>query len=325
MITSAKRLKSVLTLVIIAITAISGLLLIMDRLAASETAGTGANNTTRATEATVSERADGSPLPAAPEETAILPADIVATVKPQNCIDCDEIITRQAWQQATRLDAVMSQLAGQPVPTAEETLDRLVNEIIVLAETAPISPAAPGAVEDRLLALEKSWRVPDETVVSTLAKTGLTRVDLTDRVARLLQVEAALKQLGTRESDLNAWLAQARGAAQIGLNRSLVDPSPAVAQVPPTEPEPEPSAPAVSNIQDIAAAEPSPAPYPESTAPDFSLTQLDNQPITLGDFSGKPALINFGQAGVRLVEKNCRRCKPLTKLTAIRSALWPLT
>ena len=229
-------------------------------------------------------------------------ADIIATVN-------DEIITRPAWQQATRLDVVMSRLAGQPIPSAEETLDRLVNEIIVLAAApgAP-TPAAP-EVEARIAALQSNWQVNNEAVAAVLAAAGLTRDDMTDRVARLMQVEAALTELSTQETDLNGWLAQARARAEIGLYRALVNNSEANgagqggkeaeeqggrgAREQGSENSPQPSSPS-SPLPTFAPPPELPiAPYPENAAPDFTLSQLNGVPLTLSDFRGKPVLLNF--------------------------------
>jgi thiol-disulfide isomerase/thioredoxin len=35
------------------------------------------------------------------------------------------------------------------------------------------------------------------------------------------------------------------------------------------------------------------SPYPQNAAPDFTLAQLSGDPLTLSNFRGKPALINF--------------------------------
>ncbi len=238
-----------------------------------------------------------------PAAADIQAADIIATVN-------DEIITRPAWQQAIRLDVVMSRLAGQPIPSAEETLDRLVNEIIVLAAAPDVQPSTGAEVEARIAALQANWQVNNEAVAAVLVEAGLTRDDMTDRVARLMQVEAALAELSTQETDLNGWLVQARARAEIGLYRALVNNSEANGagqggkeaeeqggrgageqqEVNSTPLPPSPLAP-----QPTLAPPPelSIAPYPENAAPDFTLAQLNGVPLTLSDFRGKPVLLNF--------------------------------
>jgi peroxiredoxin len=277
-----RRIRTILITVVVALAAIGGLMLLMGRLSASETAAT---------------QSLSSVLPTAGTPTVQPTDEIVATINNQQ-------ITESAWQQATRLDAVMSHLAGQSIPTAEETLDRLINEIIILNAVTPLTanrPAADAAIETKLQALEADWNVPDERVVAALTEVGLTRNDLTTRMGRLIQVEAALNQLTAKESDLNGWLAQARAEAEIGLYRPLADA--AVLSRGNTEME-------VAEAQEDIASPPPPitpvplsnfapppnmptAPYPQNAAPGFTLNQLTGQSFTLNQLRGKPAIINF--------------------------------
>jgi cytochrome c biogenesis protein CcmG/thiol:disulfide interchange protein DsbE len=216
--------------------------------------------------------------------------ELVATVN-------GSAITRHEWQQATRLDAVMSQMALQPVPTAEETLDRLVNEILVLETVA--DPASPDTarIEARLELLAGAWQVSDETIIRRLEAAGLSRDDLVARIGRLLQVEAALEQLTAEQDDLNPWLLAARAESEISLYRSLADQEPDTvgvevtqppAEVPDVEPEAEESVALFAPPTDMPFA-----PYPENAAPDFTLPALDGAPLTLSTLRGKPVIINF--------------------------------
>jgi|GEM_PF-373559 len=277
-----KRTPALLTVLVIAVLAVAGLLGLMGQLAVS------APPTPITT-----------PLPSGNEEPVSIPSDGASLAEAVATVN-DEVITPKAWQQATRLDAVMSQLAAQPIPTAEETLDRLINEIIVLQAVSPLLPPQPAsteAIEARIQTLETNWQVTDETVITALAEAGLERSDLTARVDRLLQVEAALSQLETQEDDLTAWLAAARASAEIGLYRSLVDEEigkqegEVVAEAAPPSPFP-PSTPAP---QPIFAPPPEMAvsPYPQNAAPDFTLSQLEGGSLTLSSLRGKPTLINF--------------------------------
>jgi peroxiredoxin len=282
------RAQAIVIILAIAVMAIVGLLLLMAQLAESETSAT--------TESALIPSAAIKTPPNAPGLPDL--DDAVATVN-------NQIITQQVWQQATRLDAVMSQLAAQPIPTAEETLDRLINEIIVL-EAAPAltQRVEEEEIEARIQALVTSWSITDEKIVAALAAAGLKRSDLTVRVKRLMQVEAALNQLATQEDDLKAWLTAARASAEIGLYRSLVseeetrrqgEETTLVSQSP-QKPESEASLPSSAPAPPPVFAPPSEmavSPYPESAAPDFTLTQLDGSPLTLSDLRGKPILINF--------------------------------
>ena len=130
-----KRVQSILLILLITIIAIGGLLLLMGRMAAPEAPPTPTHS-----------MAEPEPeqQPTEPQETVAETSrsddNIIATVN-------DEVITREAWQQATRLDAVMSVLTFQAIPTAEETLDRLVNEIVVLEGVDETSPPAAAEIE----------------------------------------------------------------------------------------------------------------------------------------------------------------------------------
>ncbi len=271
-----RRLQTISIILFLAIASVAALLWLMGSLAGSQNAPTGAPSEP----AQAAQNLAQASQPLDPDE-------VVATVNGQ-------AINRQAWQQATRLDAAMSQLAAQPIPTAEETLDRLINEIIVLNAAFPLTqgqggkPPAAAEVEARLQALETAWQVNDDAVVTALAKAGLERADLVERVSRLIQVEAALKQISSQQADLNVWLAQARASAEIGLYRALVDSA-------------APQAPAATPTA-VAGQEPPPAtppaalataPYPQNMAPDFSLNQLNGVPLALSALKGKPVLINF--------------------------------
>jgi peroxiredoxin len=281
------RAQAVTILLVIAVTAIAGLLLLMTQLAGSKPSTLANNQLPSPVEAATSINK--------PDQPNL--DDAVATVN-------NQIITQQAWQQATRLDAVMSQLAAQPIPTAEETLDRLINEIIVLEAAPALNQAVEAAeVEVRIQALETNWQVSDEKVVSTLAQAGLRRSDLEARVHRLIQVEAALHQLDSQEDDLTTWLTEARASAEIGLYRSLVsDQATSVSQsVEEPKSEASPLPPGAPALSPVFAPPPEMAisPYPQNAAPDFTLAQVNGNPssqaqeITLSSLRGKPTLINF--------------------------------
>jgi hypothetical protein len=258
---------------LIALAALAGLLLLMARLSAppSDQAG----------EPVV----EPSPSPAALASPTAA-ADIVATVN-------QTTISRAEWQLATRLDAVMSELAYQPVPTVEETLDRMVNEILVLDAVSPITAPTTAEVEARVADLAAAWQITPPAMGSALTEAGLTGSDLNNRIARLIQVETALTRLAGQEADLNAWLLRARASAEIGLYRSLA----LAAALPPT-PTPVAVAPTlfpsgeVSATPVVTAALPV-APYPENLAPPFTLNRLEGGALTLADLRGKPAIINF--------------------------------
>ncbi len=272
-----KPTRSIVLVLLLAVAAIGALLLLMGQMAPQKTT----SSTPQAVETpTLS-------VPNNPTATSIDAGseDTVATVN-------NTIITRQTWQQATRLDALMSRLAGQPIPTAEETLDRLVNEIIVLDAAGPITPASNPEIENKIASLTQAWNITEPAMANALAKAGLGRTDLANRVSRLLQVESALNQLAAQHPDLNAWLVQARASAEIGLYRSLVAAAPTT--LPPMAAPQNPPVPTPASSPIFAPPAGMPIfPYPENAAPDFTLNQLNGQPLSLSDFRGKPAIINF--------------------------------
>jgi len=282
-------------MLLVAVLAVVGLFLVMGRLAA-----VGPATVEPATPVTSSNQIATPPsasnsLPFKQETGA---DEIVATVD-------EQVITRQQWQQATRLDAAMSRVTNQPVPTAEETMDRLVSEIIILAQAPELSSPSSTEIEERIAALEKSWDISDQMMVSAVEETGLSRDHLVARVGRLMQVKTGLEQLSAQGCDLSQWLAGARAAAEISLYQPLLASTlpqttprkEEASPIPPVIPQGGEAEPAMYPLEEIDLPGLSPdlpvSPYPEQVAPDFSLTGLDGSALTLSDLRGRPVLINF--------------------------------
>jgi cytochrome c biogenesis protein CcmG/thiol:disulfide interchange protein DsbE len=287
-----------------ALVAMGGLLLLMTRLSAPETApapitpvaGSDRATLTRPPEAITSQAESGgevpepatpTPTPETPPAERVLDETVVATVG-------DVPITRAAWQ----TDMVMSRLAGQTIPSSEETLDRLINEILLLrGADLEHASVAPTEIEARITGLEAGWGLTDAEVVSALQEASLTRQSLMDRVARLILVERAREILSAGNLDLGAWLAQVRQATEVGVYQSLEsapgeDQGPALTLVE--------SSPAKTLVPSEAATLPSTspsdlptAPQPGAIAPDFALTTLDGQTVRVSDLRGRPVLVNF--------------------------------
>jgi cytochrome c biogenesis protein CcmG/thiol:disulfide interchange protein DsbE len=257
-----------------ALVAVAGLLMLMRQLA------------TPATEPVIAPPV-ASRIPDAPppsptistvEQTPISTEAVVATVD-------GVAISEVAWQTSTRLDAAMSRLTHQPVPSAEETLDRLINEIL-LVRAAGLDEAsiAPGDVTARIEKLESDWGLTDDEVMSALQANDLSREVLDERVARLLLVERAIGILSAQYSDMDEWLTQSRQAAEIGLYQPLEAWQDEIASpVAPSSPIPTPTP-----MADLPVA-----PQPDSIAPDFELPDLDGQTVRLSDLRGRPVLVNF--------------------------------
>ena len=120
MAASNRRLQSIIVFLLVIVMALTALLLLTRRLAGFETA------TANSWNSNVSSKTDSVSV-SLPKQQEGVSGEIVATID-------DKIITWADWQQATRLDAAMSRVTNQPVPTAEETLDRLISETIILGE-----------------------------------------------------------------------------------------------------------------------------------------------------------------------------------------------
>jgi cytochrome c biogenesis protein CcmG, thiol:disulfide interchange protein DsbE len=224
---------------------------------------------------------DPSPPPPPPSATPIHPStDTVAVV------DSDPIL-RAEWQKAVVLDRAMSQLAGQPVPSIEATLDRLVNGRLVLHQTGFKITASDSDASARLALLQQGWRADDAVVDRALASAGLTRQDLLAEVKRLLVVEAYLGQVASSQNPA-AWLAAQRAQAQIGIYADLTAPvAQASAPVPVARAAtPTPAQPASARVTTAGSA-------PGQLAPDFSLDDINGQRVKLSDLRGHPVIVNF--------------------------------
>lgn len=252
-----------------------------------------------------------SPLPAMPQ-TAEFMSDAVASID-------GEPIAREEWQRALALDQAMSALAGQPSPTPEEALQRLINERLVLREARAAGLAA---TSDQALArlqhLLRLWRRDEQALDATLAQHRLSRSEVLDAMRRLLIVEKYLATLGSPE-DADRWMGERRQRAKIGLYVSFsVPPPPSVladaAKRPPQTPlvlmpnarsKPDFTPPTSSDLDQastpspaaspelVPAATPAPAARPENPAPDFTLSDLDGRPVTLSQLRGRVVVLNF--------------------------------
>jgi len=204
-------------------------------------------------------------------------SDIAATVN-------GATISRAEWQRITALDRVMSQLANQPPPDAETTLQRLINERLVLQQ-ATANALSDQVVQQRLDFLKQTWRVDDATLDRTLTLNGLTSTDLFDDVRRLLIVEAGLKQIAATQNP-DEWLAAQRAQAQIGLYTDL-----AVAAQPAQPAAPKPTSPPAPTV--VAASDLPTGYNVNQQAIDFALNGLTGTSVKLSDLRGHIVVVNF--------------------------------
>jgi hypothetical protein len=178
------------------------------------------------------------PTPAPPTSTPDPVQQIVAHVE-------EEGITFADWAVAYYLDALMSRLSEQPIPTASETLDRLVNDALILAAAAEEGIAVSEAdVAARTVRLEAAWGLTDEQVADELAAIGLTREIWLDAVAHLLTVERYLDEMvwadlpaEEKEIALDEWLQARRAQASVKIDTRGLEPAlPTPAPVPSATP-----------------------------------------------------------------------------------------
>jgi peroxiredoxin len=220
----------------------------------------------------------GGPTPEAARET--LPATAARlSLSPDVAAVVDgQAITRAEWQQIAALDRALSQIAGQPPPDAEATLDRLINERLVLMQAGSGAFAIGSSeAEERLAALTRQWGVDDVAFNQALSSSGLTRDDVLDAVQRLMTVEAVLNDIAATQ-DSNAWMSALRRQAHIEVHADLAAIAPAPA-APPAAPTPAPAV--LIGIQ------------VGQQSPDFTLSDLDGAPLRLSDWRGRAVVLNF--------------------------------
>lgn len=210
-----------------------------------------------------------------------------------------EPISELEWQQAVALDRMMSAFAGQPEPSAEAVLQRLVNQRLVLrqAQQLQLSATIPQA-ETRLAELIARWGIGQAELSTALTQAGLTRAQVLEAIRRLLMVEAYLARFGSHES-ASRWLTQQRQQARVSIYVDLAaqaqPPRLRAAALPatplvlmPAQPTIAPSSPTPS-----VSAPSTPTPSPDHAAPDFTLPDLDGQPVSLSQFRGQVVVLNF--------------------------------
>jgi peroxiredoxin len=201
----------------------------------------------------------------------------------------DVAITVAEWRVATLVDSLMSRLTGQALPTAEETLQRLINETLVLRAAGLDAVALPlDEAEAHIQRMQTQYGISDQQLMTGLTSSGLLRQDLMRRTARLILVERGMAVVATQHPDLDAWLAQARSGSSIVV----------YSESPPeqTEVGGPATTPPTATATETTAPTPTPAAVgavPQAMAPDFELLGVDGAVHQLSQWRGQPVLLNF--------------------------------
>lgn len=205
----------------------------------------------------------------------------------------DHLIRHSTWLRAVLLDQVLSGLAGQPAPTSDETLQRLINEELVLESFPPEQTPAAAQIEMQIAKLEAAWGVNDATVITALENAGLIRADLEHAIERLLAVQTGLETLQSQGYDTENWLAEQRASAEIVINPEFE--GTAAPYTPVAQSQSQPQSPLASPISTptpapadaaVSVTESSPLPSPTADlampeiAPDFTLRQAGGGTLT---------------------------------------------
>ncbi len=126
------------------------------------------------------------------------------------------------WVEAVLVDRAMSSLTGSQPPSAEATLERLINDTLVI-QAAPQEPPPTSQVEEYIAALQTGWQVNDAQVTAALQDVGLERQSLLHVISHLLMVQQGQQELEEDGTDITAWLTAQRETAQIVYHQERID------------------------------------------------------------------------------------------------------
>jgi hypothetical protein len=214
-------------------------------------------------------------------------------------------ISHAFWTEAVLLDQVMNQLAGQPTSQPDETLERLINEELVLQAFPPAQVPSTEQIEQQIAQFERVLGISDADVAAALENVGLGRGALERTVERVLVIQQGLQALQSQGHETAEWLTEQRASADItigerSLNPNLSDIPVAQSQSPlATPPSPASEVQLSTPTPETADESSSPDPAMLQVAPDFTLPQVSGGEFTLSEqlARGPVVLVFFQRCG----------------------------
>jgi hypothetical protein len=214
-------------------------------------------------------------------------------------------ISHAFWTEAVLLDQVMNQLAGQPTSHPDETLQRLINEELVLEAFPPAQMPSTEQVEQQIAQLERALGISDADILTALENVGLARAALEQTVERVLVIQQGLQALQSQGYDTAVWLEEQRANADITIDKQSQSPNLSGIPVAQSQsPLATPSSPALevqisTPAPETADESSSPDPAMLQVVPDFTLPQVSGGELTLSEqlARGPVVLVFFQKCG----------------------------
>jgi hypothetical protein len=214
-------------------------------------------------------------------------------------------ISHAFWTEAVLLDQAMNQLAGQPTSHPDETLERLINEELVLEAFPPAQMPSTEQVEQQIAQLEGVLGISDADIATALENVGLTRAALERTVERVLVIQQGLQALQSQGHETAEWLGEQRANADITIDQRSLNPN--LSDIPVAQSQ-SPLATPPSSASEVQLSTPTPETTDESSspdpamlqvAPDFTLPQVSGGEFTLSEqlARGPVVLVFFQRCG----------------------------
>ena len=183
----------------------------------------------------------------------------------------DSSISHASWTEAVLIDQVMNQLTGQPTLHPDETLQRLINEELVLEAFPPEQVPTTEQVEQQIAQLERVLGINDADIVAALENVGLARAAFAQTVGRVLAIQQGLQALQSQGYDTTVWLEEQRASAAIVIDEKSQ--RPALPDIPVVQSQSPLATPSPSALE-VQLSTPDPETVDESSSPDPAILQV---------------------------------------------------